>query len=43
MAHGAINLTLQSNFDGDATGGAIKLGAGTFATDGGSITIGGWQ
>ncbi|MEJ0010442.1 MAG: hypothetical protein WDN72_08085 [Alphaproteobacteria bacterium] len=44
VPHGAINVTLQSNFDGDASGGAVNLSGGNsvvIATNGGNITIGG--
>ncbi|MEJ0010440.1 MAG: hypothetical protein WDN72_08075 [Alphaproteobacteria bacterium] len=42
VPHGAINVTLQSNFDGETVnGGAVKLTGGTIATNGGNITIGG--
>ncbi len=38
-ATGSINLTLQSNHDGD--GGAIYLSGGTISTNGGNVTMGG--
>ncbi|MEJ0010447.1 MAG: hypothetical protein WDN72_08110 [Alphaproteobacteria bacterium] len=42
VPHGAINVTLQSNFDGETVnGGAVNLAGGTIATNGGNITIGG--
>ncbi|MEJ0010443.1 MAG: hypothetical protein WDN72_08090 [Alphaproteobacteria bacterium] len=40
VPHGAINVTLQSDYDG-LNGGAVNLSGGTIATDGGNITIGG--
>ncbi|MBV8060953.1 MAG: hypothetical protein JO253_05465, partial [Alphaproteobacteria bacterium] len=39
---GSINLTMQSDYDGNTTnGGAINLSGGTFSTGGGNITLGG--
>ena len=37
---GLINLTLQSDYDGNSAG-AVNLSGGTIATNGGNITIGG--